>query len=198
MLTPPALTHYIFVRRDLPLGVIAAQVAHAAGESFYLLSFPSSSEDRAPGSAGRSVVQVHPWEPMPGPCLRTFDSGASGASESKEDGENPSPGSTLSGVVQDAARGAARKGGGEIAGAVSCAPGQIPRPHVVVLGVRSEAKLFTLESKLLPAGVRHVAVREPDYPFNGQLMAIGLMPCEREAVRAFTGDYQILDSPVGQ
>lgn len=27
------LTHYIFVRRDLPLGVIAAMVTHAAGES---------------------------------------------------------------------------------------------------------------------------------------------------------------------
>lgn len=27
------LTHYIFVRRDLPIGVIAAMVTHAAGES---------------------------------------------------------------------------------------------------------------------------------------------------------------------
>ena len=27
--------HYVVVRRDLPLGVIAAQVVHAAGESFY-------------------------------------------------------------------------------------------------------------------------------------------------------------------
>jgi hypothetical protein len=27
------LTHYVFVRRDLPLGVLAAMVTHAAGES---------------------------------------------------------------------------------------------------------------------------------------------------------------------
>ena len=27
------LTHYIFVRRDLPIGVLAAMVTHAAGES---------------------------------------------------------------------------------------------------------------------------------------------------------------------
>lgn len=27
-------THYIIVRRDMPLGVVCAQVAHAAGESF--------------------------------------------------------------------------------------------------------------------------------------------------------------------
>lgn len=30
---PNPLTHYIVVRRDLPLGLLAAQVVHAAGES---------------------------------------------------------------------------------------------------------------------------------------------------------------------
>lgn len=30
------LVHYIFVRRDLPLGVICAQITHAAGESAHL------------------------------------------------------------------------------------------------------------------------------------------------------------------
>ena len=30
------LTHYIIVRRDMPLGVVCAQVTHAAGESFYI------------------------------------------------------------------------------------------------------------------------------------------------------------------
>lgn len=30
---PPHLTHYILVRNDLPLGLLAAQVCHAAGES---------------------------------------------------------------------------------------------------------------------------------------------------------------------
>jgi len=29
-----SLTHYIIVRRDMPLGVVCAQVTHAAGESF--------------------------------------------------------------------------------------------------------------------------------------------------------------------
>jgi hypothetical protein len=32
------LTHYIVVRRDLPVGVLLAMVAHAAGESFYRLA----------------------------------------------------------------------------------------------------------------------------------------------------------------
>lgn len=34
------LHHYVVVRRDLPLGVVLAQVAHAAGESFYRLTTP--------------------------------------------------------------------------------------------------------------------------------------------------------------
>jgi len=41
------LTHYIVVRRDLPLGEVLAQLAHAAGESFFLLGTKSES--------GRSV-----------------------------------------------------------------------------------------------------------------------------------------------
>lgn len=31
--TPSSLTHYIVVRSDLPLGFLAAQITHAAGES---------------------------------------------------------------------------------------------------------------------------------------------------------------------
>jgi len=33
VLPAPSLTHYVVVRRDLPLGFLAAQVVHAAGES---------------------------------------------------------------------------------------------------------------------------------------------------------------------
>jgi hypothetical protein len=41
-----SLTHYIVVRRDLPFGQILAQVAHAAGESFYLLGRHSSVKEQ--------------------------------------------------------------------------------------------------------------------------------------------------------
>lgn len=34
------LTHYVIVRRDLPIGFGLAQLAHAAGESFYQLEPP--------------------------------------------------------------------------------------------------------------------------------------------------------------
>jgi peptidyl-tRNA hydrolase len=48
----------------------------------------------------------------------------------------------------------------------------------VVLGVPNERALKAVEKKLLLFGIRHVAVREPDEPWNGQLMAIGLWPRE--------------------
>lgn len=38
------LVHYIIVRRDLPLGLVLANVAHAAGESFYRLAQLASFE----------------------------------------------------------------------------------------------------------------------------------------------------------
>lgn len=49
-----ALTHYIVVRRDLPVGVIYAQIAHAAGESFYQLAsrgWTMPSDSIFPGSS---------------------------------------------------------------------------------------------------------------------------------------------------
>lgn len=39
-----SLVHYIFVRKDLPLGVICAQVTHAAGESAAAWAFQGESD----------------------------------------------------------------------------------------------------------------------------------------------------------
>lgn len=49
----------------------------------------------------------------------------------------------------------------------------------VVLGVPSESALKAWEKKLQRYKIRHTAIREPDAPWNGQLMAIGLWPIER-------------------
>lgn len=38
------MVHYIIVRRDLPLGIVLASVAHAAGESFYQVAQQSTHE----------------------------------------------------------------------------------------------------------------------------------------------------------
>jgi hypothetical protein len=87
------LTHYVVVRTDLPVGIIAAQVVHAAGES---------------------------------------------------------------------------------------SPGQLPDgTFAVVLAAPSEGSLSDIACRLTVAGVPHVQVREPDAPYCGQLMAVGLEPAPR-------------------
>jgi len=84
------LTHFCIVRSDLPLGVIAAQLVHAAGES---------------------------------------------------------------------------------------APGGLPSgTHAVVLGADDEAALQEIEERLFQFNVPFHGVREPDSPWDGALMAIGVVP----------------------
>lgn len=89
--------HYCVTRNDLPLGVIAAQLVHAAGES------------------------------------------------------NP---------------------GGE-------------HSYVVVLSVSSKEELLDIEKKLCDANIVHVAVREIDSPYNGELMTIGINPIFRSKNKQF-------------
>lgn len=51
--------------------------------------------------------------------------------------------------------------------------------RAVALEVAGEAELERVEERLLEAGIRHVAVREPDPPWNNALMAIGIAPTVR-------------------
>lgn len=88
--SPDCLYHYCIVRRDLPVGVIAAQLIHAAGES---------------------------------------------------------------------------------------SPGNLPEAtRAVALAVPDEKSLLDLETSLSVAGVSFKSIREPDPPYYGALMAIGLVP----------------------
>ena len=86
------LHHYVIVRNDLPRGVLAAQVIHAAGES----------SDRVPKGT-----------------------------------------------------------------------------HAVCLSARNEGELARVEERLIQGDVPHVAVREPDAPWDNALMAIGIVPMPR-------------------
>ena len=84
------LTHYCIVRADLPRGVLAAQLIHAAGES---------------------------------------------------------------------------------------SPGGLPEgTRAVALAARGELHLASIERRLQQLGIDHRAIREPDPPWGGALMAIGLAP----------------------
>ena len=63
-------------------------------------------------------------------------------------------------------------------------PGNLPPgTHAVALAAHSELLLLALEKKLIAKGIPHAAIREVDEPFCGQLMAIGIFPCDRALVR---------------
>jgi len=57
--------------------------------------------------------------------------------------------------------------------------GPVPRgTHAVALAAKNEQHLLRIEEALRYANVQHKAIREPDPPWNGALMAIGLHPTE--------------------
>lgn len=62
----------------------------------------------------------------------------------------------------------------------------------VVLGARNEGRLLKLERVLEAAGVAHVAIRETDGEHAGQLMAIGLVPGEKEQLSPLVNEFHML------
>ncbi len=52
-----------------------------------------------------------------------------------------------------------------------------------MLAARDEEHLRTIESRLVDHDVLYTAIHEPDEPYNGQLMAIGLAPIPRSQGR---------------
>lgn len=67
-----------------------------------------------------------------------------------------------------------------------------PETRAVALAAPDEAALLALERRLREAGVHHVAIREPDAPHRGALMAIGLPPQPREPLRPLLGKLNLL------
>lgn len=105
--TKKTLYHYVIVRADLPRGVQAAQIIHAAGES----------------------------------CV------------------GPVPEGTFA----------------------------------IALHARDEAHLHDIKRSLWDAEVPHVAISEPDAPYGGQMMAIGLFPTDdRSRVRTVTSSLPLV------
>ena len=64
--------------------------------------------------------------------------------------------------------------------------------RAVVLAARDEAHLHELHHTLLGAGIPHKLICEPDPPWNGQAMAIGITPCPRDAVRKLLSSLPLL------
>lgn len=106
------LIHYCIVRRDLPLGVLAAMLVHAAGESAALYQDP-------------------------------YD--------------------------------------GRFRGSVA-----------VVLEAKDEADLIESSQHLRTTGVQLVEIHENSGPYQGQLMAIGLVPGDRDTLSQIMANWQCL------
>lgn len=68
-----------------------------------------------------------------------------------------------------------------------------PGTTAVALAAASEDELAAIERELVARGIPHRAIREPDPPWNGALMAIGITPvADRAAVRPVTGRLHLI------
>jgi len=77
--------------------------------------------------------------------------------------------------------------------AVDSSPGGLPEgTFAVVLAARSEMELLSLEKKLIAKNIQHAAIREPNAPWCGQLMAIGIAPCDRSLVKKEVSNFPLL------
>lgn len=72
-------------------------------------------------------------------------------------------------------------------------PGNLPHDtHAFVLSVADEPALIAEAERLRAAGIAFVGIREPDPPFNGALMALGLVPARKETLRRHLSSLPLL------
>lgn len=67
-----------------------------------------------------------------------------------------------------------------------------PGTYAVVLAAADEIHLDRIRRRLVFEGIEHVAIREPDPPYDGALMAIGLPPVERDQSPSFLRRLSLL------
>ncbi len=72
-------------------------------------------------------------------------------------------------------------------------PGNLPADtYAIVLTCRDELHLALVADELEVKGVALVRVYEPDPPYRGALMALGLRPARKEALRRHLSSLQLL------
>lgn len=64
--------------------------------------------------------------------------------------------------------------------------------YAFALTVKDEGELRALALKLFFSGIPHKMILEPDAPWNGQLMAIGVCPGPRKKLRKFFSNLPLL------
>lgn len=68
-------------------------------------------------------------------------------------------------------------------------PGNLPEgTYAIALQARDEVHLALIAKRLRLAGVRFTMIREPDAPYRGALMALGLHPARKEELRRHLSD----------
>lgn len=65
-----------------------------------------------------------------------------------------------------------------------------PETHRVILSADSSAALEAIASELAVAGLHHVVIREPDEPYNGTAVAVGVEPMDRAKVRGLLANFK--------
>jgi hypothetical protein len=70
--------------------------------------------------------------------------------------------------------------------------GDASPPTVAIALAASPVELTDLARVLADAGVRHVLVHEPDAPWHGALMAIGMVPSPRVLVRRYVAHLPLV------
>lgn len=76
-------------------------------------------------------------------------------------------------------------------------PGNLPSgTHAVVLAVQTEDKLLKLSEYLTRLEIEHVLIQEPDVPYCGAAMAIGLIPVPAETVKKYLKSLRLYSGPV--
>lgn len=69
----------------------------------------------------------------------------------------------------------------------------VPGTYAVALSAKNEHELLKLERRLRQFDVPHAAFREPDPPWDGALMSIGIEPVQdRRVVRRFLRGFPLL------
>jgi len=72
-------------------------------------------------------------------------------------------------------------------------PGGLPSgTHAIVLAVPNEDALLGVASRLELAGVALKRIEEPDAPYHGSLMALGVLPGRKEDLRRHLSSLPLL------
>lgn len=69
--------------------------------------------------------------------------------------------------------------------------GDVPKnTHAIVLEADMDS-LLDLEAKLWDNSVPYEAIREPDCPYEGQLLAIGICPGKKEILEKYVSTFRL-------